>query len=147
MALDRLPAHYGNALEWKYIYGFSVEEIAGKLGVGIEAAQLEPNATRAEASEIQHVGDQPLHAFGALLDGQQELGVRRAVRVGTCGALAPELDHGDLLVAGDALVADGTSSALGAGTNAALATRSSAPKAAILVHAAMKAVMGVGAPW
>jgi uridine phosphorylase len=44
-----------------------------------------------------------------------ELGVRRAVRVGTCGALAPELDHGDLLVAGDALVADGTSSALGAG--------------------------------
>jgi RNA polymerase sigma-70 factor (ECF subfamily) len=39
VALDRLPTHYGNALEWKYIYGFSVEEIAGKLGVGIEAAQ------------------------------------------------------------------------------------------------------------
>ncbi|HLF10825.1 MAG TPA: sigma-70 family RNA polymerase sigma factor, partial [Gammaproteobacteria bacterium] len=28
VALDRLPTHYGNALEWKYIYGFSVEEIA-----------------------------------------------------------------------------------------------------------------------
>jgi RNA polymerase sigma-70 factor (ECF subfamily) len=39
VALDRLPTHYGNALEWKYIYGFSVEEIAGKLGVGIDAAQ------------------------------------------------------------------------------------------------------------
>jgi RNA polymerase sigma-70 factor (ECF subfamily) len=34
-----LPAHYGNALEWKYVYGFSVEEIAAKLGVGIDAAQ------------------------------------------------------------------------------------------------------------
>jgi len=39
VALDRLPAHYGNALEWKYIYGFSVEEIAAKLGVGLDAAQ------------------------------------------------------------------------------------------------------------
>jgi RNA polymerase sigma-70 factor (ECF subfamily) len=39
VALDRLPTHYGNALEWKYIYGFSVEEIAAKLGVGFEAAQ------------------------------------------------------------------------------------------------------------
>ena len=39
VALDQLPAHYGNALEWKYIYGFTVDEIAGKLGVGIEAAQ------------------------------------------------------------------------------------------------------------
>jgi RNA polymerase sigma-70 factor (ECF subfamily) len=39
VALDRLPAHYGDALEWKYIYGFSVDEIAAKLGVGLEAAQ------------------------------------------------------------------------------------------------------------
>jgi RNA polymerase sigma-70 factor, ECF subfamily len=39
VALDRLPAHYGNALEWKYVYGFSVEEIAAKLGVGLDAAQ------------------------------------------------------------------------------------------------------------
>jgi RNA polymerase sigma-70 factor (ECF subfamily) len=39
VALDRLPTHYGNALEWKYVYGFSVEEIAEKLGVGLEAAQ------------------------------------------------------------------------------------------------------------
>jgi RNA polymerase sigma-70 factor (ECF subfamily) len=39
VALDQLPAHYGNALEWKYVYGFSVEEIAAKLGLGIDAAQ------------------------------------------------------------------------------------------------------------
>lgn len=37
VALDRLPAHYGNALEWKYIYGYSVQEIAEKLGLGKEA--------------------------------------------------------------------------------------------------------------
>jgi RNA polymerase sigma-70 factor (ECF subfamily) len=39
VALDRLPAHYGNALEWKYVYGFSIEEIAAKLGLGLEATQ------------------------------------------------------------------------------------------------------------
>jgi RNA polymerase sigma-70 factor (ECF subfamily) len=39
VALDQLPAHYGNALEWKYLYGYSVEEIAAKLGLGREAAQ------------------------------------------------------------------------------------------------------------
>lgn len=44
-----------------------------------------------------------------------ELGVRRAIRVGTCGALDPELRHGDLVVAADALAEDGTSRALGAG--------------------------------
>ncbi|HUQ52550.1 MAG TPA: RNA polymerase sigma factor [Gammaproteobacteria bacterium] len=39
VALDQLPARYGNALEWKYVYGFSVDEIAAKLGIGMEAAQ------------------------------------------------------------------------------------------------------------
>jgi RNA polymerase sigma-70 factor (ECF subfamily) len=39
VALDQLPTHYGNALEWKYVYGYSVEEIAAKLGIGFEAAQ------------------------------------------------------------------------------------------------------------
>jgi RNA polymerase sigma-70 factor (ECF subfamily) len=39
VALDRLPTRYGNALEWKYVYGFSVDEIAAKLGVGLDAAQ------------------------------------------------------------------------------------------------------------
>lgn len=43
------------------------------------------------------------------------LGVRRAIRVGTCGALDTRLALGDLLIAREALAADGTSRALGAG--------------------------------
>ncbi len=42
------------------------------------------------------------------------LGVTRAIRVGTCGALHPSLDLGDLVVAREAIPADGTSVALGA---------------------------------
>ena len=37
--LDFLPANYGNALEWKYIHGFSVTEIANKMEVSELAAQ------------------------------------------------------------------------------------------------------------
>jgi uridine phosphorylase len=44
-----------------------------------------------------------------------ELGVRRAIRVGTCGAVDPDLGHGQLVVAGEALADDGASRALGAG--------------------------------
>jgi DeoD family purine-nucleoside phosphorylase len=47
------------------------------------------------------------------------LGVRRAIRVGTCGALEEGLALGDLLVAREALAADGTSRALGAGERVA----------------------------
>jgi DeoD family purine-nucleoside phosphorylase len=43
------------------------------------------------------------------------LGVRRAIRVGTCGALVSELQLGDLCVARAALAGDGTSLALGSG--------------------------------
>ena len=43
------------------------------------------------------------------------LGAHRAIRVGTCGALAPELALGDLVVARESICADGTSRALGAG--------------------------------
>ena len=43
-----------------------------------------------------------------------ELGVERAIRVGTCGALDPQLGHGDLVAARDALAEDGVSRALGA---------------------------------
>ena len=39
LVLDRLPAHYGDALEWKYIEGLSVNEIAMRLGVGVKAAE------------------------------------------------------------------------------------------------------------
>jgi uridine phosphorylase len=43
-----------------------------------------------------------------------DLGARRAIRVGTCGALAAGLALGDLLVVDRAISADGTSRALGA---------------------------------
>lgn len=43
------------------------------------------------------------------------LGAKRAIRVGTCGALNGEFALGELLVAGEAIAADGTSRALGAG--------------------------------
>lgn len=48
-----------------------------------------------------------------------ELGVRRAIRVGTCGALDAELEHGQLVVVSEALAEDGASRALGAGETAA----------------------------
>jgi DeoD family purine-nucleoside phosphorylase len=47
-----------------------------------------------------------------------ELGARRLIRVGTCGALDPSLRHGELLIATEALAVDGTSRALGAGERA-----------------------------
>jgi purine-nucleoside phosphorylase len=48
-----------------------------------------------------------------------ELGARRLLRVGTCGALHPRLQLGDLLVATDAIALDGASRALGAGERVA----------------------------
>lgn len=37
--LDQLPATYGAALEWRYLDGFTVEEVAARLGVGYKAAE------------------------------------------------------------------------------------------------------------
>ncbi|MEA2163749.1 MAG: polymerase sigma-70 factor, subfamily [Thermoanaerobaculia bacterium] len=48
LVLDRLPGRYGDALEWKYIDGLSVAEIAERLGVGIKAA--ESTLTRARSA-------------------------------------------------------------------------------------------------
>ncbi|HEY4896649.1 MAG TPA: hypothetical protein VII01_11220 [Solirubrobacteraceae bacterium] len=48
-----------------------------------------------------------------------DLGARRAIRVGTCGALDPTLVLGELIVASEAIGADGTSRALGAGERVA----------------------------
>ncbi|HEY6524133.1 MAG TPA: hypothetical protein VIY10_10215 [Solirubrobacteraceae bacterium] len=48
-----------------------------------------------------------------------DLGARTLLRVGTCGALDTSLALGDLLVASEALAADGTSRALGAGDRVA----------------------------
>lgn len=37
--LDRLPRHYGDVLEWKYIEALSVNEIAARLGLTMKAAE------------------------------------------------------------------------------------------------------------
>ncbi len=37
--LDHLPVRYGNALQWKYIQGLSVREIASRLGASPKAAE------------------------------------------------------------------------------------------------------------
>ena len=39
VTLDNLPARYGNVLEWKYIEGHSINEIAERLNIGAEATQ------------------------------------------------------------------------------------------------------------
>ncbi len=39
VTLDSLPEPYGDALEWKYIQGWSVDEIAHRLRVGPKAAE------------------------------------------------------------------------------------------------------------
>ena len=39
LTLDRLPRRYAEALEWKYVDGCSVEEIAARLGLTAKAAE------------------------------------------------------------------------------------------------------------
>jgi RNA polymerase sigma-70 factor (ECF subfamily) len=39
VTLDALPRRSGDALEWKYVLGLSVEEIAERLGLGPKAAE------------------------------------------------------------------------------------------------------------
>jgi RNA polymerase sigma-70 factor, ECF subfamily len=46
LTLDHLPGRYGQVLEWKYIQGLSVDEIAGRLGVGYKAAESQLTRAR-----------------------------------------------------------------------------------------------------
>lgn len=56
VVLDRLPANYGDALEWKYIEGHSVETIGERLGIGTTAAQsLLARARRAFREGLESV--------------------------------------------------------------------------------------------
>lgn len=58
IAMDRLPANYGNVLEWKYIEGHSVVDIAERLSIGNEAAQsLIARAKRAFAEAYRTLTD------------------------------------------------------------------------------------------
>jgi RNA polymerase sigma-70 factor (ECF subfamily) len=58
VALDKLPARYGDVLEWKYIEGHSVKEISTRLNIGTEATQsLLARAKRAFADVYTSLTD------------------------------------------------------------------------------------------
>ena len=62
VALDRLPPKYGDVLEWKYVEGYSVKEIAKRLDIGDEAAQsLIARAKRAFAEVDETLMDAVNH--------------------------------------------------------------------------------------
>jgi RNA polymerase sigma-70 factor (ECF subfamily) len=59
-ALDALPPHYSQALEWKYLDHLPVEEIAGRLGVRPKAAEsLLTRARRAFRETYQRFAPGP----------------------------------------------------------------------------------------
>jgi len=60
VALDKLPAHYGDALEWKYIEGRSVKEIALRLGASPEAVQSLLARARRAFEEIYSTLSRPV---------------------------------------------------------------------------------------
>jgi RNA polymerase sigma-70 factor (ECF subfamily) len=63
VALDRLPPRYGDALEWKYVEGFSAQEIAARLNIGLEAANsLLARAKRAFKETYASMVEQELAA-------------------------------------------------------------------------------------
>ncbi len=58
VALDGLPANYGDVLEWKYVEGHSVREISDRLNIGQEATQsLIARAKRAFADVYSTLTD------------------------------------------------------------------------------------------
>jgi uridine phosphorylase len=61
-----------------------------------------------------------------------DLGARRLIRVGTCGGLDPALELGELIYAAEAIAADGTSRALGAGERMPATLALEAPAATIV---------------
>lgn len=61
--VDALPTHYGDVLEWKYVDGLTVKEIASRLSIGTKAA--ESLLTRARAGFRD--------ALGEMLDSTDDL--------------------------------------------------------------------------
>lgn len=55
LILDQLPNRHGDILEWKYIDGFSIKEIAERLGIGTEAVQSQ--LARAKGTFRQAFGE------------------------------------------------------------------------------------------
>jgi RNA polymerase sigma-70 factor (ECF subfamily) len=65
--LDCLPDRYGDVLEWKYVDGLSVKEIAARLAIGPKAA--ESLIMRARTAFREAIGDlgESAESFGARL--------------------------------------------------------------------------------
>jgi RNA polymerase sigma-70 factor, ECF subfamily len=78
MTLDLLPAHYARALEWKYVDGLSVEEIAGRLGVRAKAAESlltrAREAFRDSYSSVQLAAGESPATEGGAADGVAHAG-------------------------------------------------------------------------
>jgi len=62
--LDRLPSRYGDVLEWKYVQGLPVKEIAARLQVGIKAA--ESMLTRARDAFRKAFEEEPRSSRGVV---------------------------------------------------------------------------------
>jgi RNA polymerase sigma-70 factor (ECF subfamily) len=62
LTLDHLPARYGRALEWKYLEGLPVVEIAARLDVG-------PKAAESMLTRAREAFRRGFESLGANLDG------------------------------------------------------------------------------
>jgi RNA polymerase sigma-70 factor (ECF subfamily) len=60
-ALDCLPGHYGDVLEWKYLDGLSVREIAERLAVG-------PKAAESQLTRARHSFREAIRTIGGAVD-------------------------------------------------------------------------------
>lgn len=69
VAMDRLPPRYGDVLEWKYVEGRSVKEIANRLQLGQEATQSLLARARRAFGEV----------YQTLVDGLNENALRTKV--------------------------------------------------------------------
>jgi RNA polymerase sigma-70 factor (ECF subfamily) len=69
--LDSLPGRYGDVLEWKYVDGLSVKEIARRLAVGPKAAESMLTRARAACREVLAEIDSSLGFTVAREEGPQ----------------------------------------------------------------------------
>jgi RNA polymerase sigma-70 factor (ECF subfamily) len=65
LTLDHLPGRYGDVLEWRYIQGLSVSEIAGRLGLGYKAAESVLSRARGAFREAYSFAASEWSAAGA----------------------------------------------------------------------------------
>jgi RNA polymerase sigma-70 factor (ECF subfamily) len=68
-ALDALPDRYGDVLEWKYVDGLSVKQIAQRLGVGPKAAESLLSRARGAFRETLQAIDASTDLMNAAADG------------------------------------------------------------------------------